>query len=277
MTIKLALRFLEREDLRKQLPNPKLPNMMDSIKSKILTPEEVKLLISKARNPQHRLIFEILYETGCRKGELLSLQIKSVQFDQYGAILTFTGKTGSRRRRVYGCVPDLRSYLNNHPQRGNAEAPLFITEHGEALSETVLNWRFGQYDKIIGRHLHPHMWRHTRATEDSKMYTDREMMLQFGWTKPDMVSVYSHLSMRDVEDKDLVLHGLKRKEEILRPIMEIIRCGKCQEENAPIAIYCSKCGEVLSKQSTREAVQEEVRRILKEEYPQLVKELAKET
>ncbi len=256
VTIKLALRFLNREDLRKELPNPRLPNMIDSIKNKVLTPEEVKLLIRKARNLQHRLIFEILYETGCRKGELRSLQIKDVQFDQYGAILTLIGKTGARRRRVYASVPDLRSYLNDHPQRDKPDAPLFFTEDGVPLSETVLNWRFRQYDKILGRHLHPHMWRHTRATEDSRLFTDREMMLQLGWTKPDMVSVYSHLSMRDVEDKDLVLHGLKRKEEILRPIMEIIRCGKCQEENAPIAMYCSKCGAVLSKEATHETVQQ---------------------
>jgi integrase len=248
MTIKLALRYLEREDLRKQLPNPKLPNQIDSIKSKLLTPEQVKLLIKKARNLQHRLIFEILFETGCRKGELLSLQIKSVQFDQYGAILTLMGKTGARRRRVYSAVPDLRAYLNNHPQRDNGEAPLFITENGEPLSETVLNWRFRQYDKILGRHLHPHMFRHTRATEDSKMFTDREMMLQLGWTKPDMVSVYSHLSMRDVEDKDLVLHGLKKRDEILRPLVEIQRCSTCQEENAPIAMYCHKCGQVLGQE-----------------------------
>lgn len=273
MTIKLALRYLEREDMRKQLPNPKLPNQIDSIKGKILTPEEVKLLIRKARNLEHRLIFEILYETGCRKGELLSLQVKSIQFDQYGAILTFTGKTGTRRRRVYSCVPDLRVYLNDHPQHDDPEAPLFLTEQGERFSETILNWRLRQYKKVIGRHLHPHMFRHTRATEDSKLFTDREMMLLFGWTKPDMVSVYSHLSMRDVEDKDLVLHGLKRRDEILKPLVEIQRCTKCGEENAPIAIYCSKCGGVLG----RENVQEEVRRILREEYPQLLKELRKET
>lgn len=89
-----------------------------------------------------------------------------------------------------------------------------------------------------------------------------------------MVGAYSHLSMRDVEDKDLVLHGLKTKEEILRPIMQIQKCGKCHADNAPIAVYCQECGAVLSKQSTREAVQEEVRRILREEYPALVKELA---
>jgi len=90
-----------------------------------------------------------------------------------------------------------------------------------------------------------------------------------------MVSVYSHISMKDVDDKDLVLHGLKSKEEILRPIVEVIKCASCQAENAPFSIYCQKCGAVLSKQSTREAIQDEVRKILKEQSAELLKELAK--
>jgi hypothetical protein len=45
MAIKLALKFLNRYDLRKQLPNSKLLNMIDSIKNKVLTPDEVKRLI----------------------------------------------------------------------------------------------------------------------------------------------------------------------------------------------------------------------------------------
>jgi ribosomal protein L40E len=103
------------------------------------------------------------------------------------------------------------------------------------------------------------------------------MMKLFGWKRPDQVLTYTHLSMKDVDEKDLVLHGLKRKEEIIRPIMEIQRCAKCGEENAPVALYCGKCGYVLSKQSTRQAVQLEIRRILREEGPQLLKELARET
>jgi len=71
------------------------------------------------------------------------------------------------------------------------------------------------------------------------------MMLRFGWKHPEMVSVYSHLSMRDVDDRDLILHGLKPPDEALRPISEVRVCPKCKAENAPVAIYCHKCGVVL--------------------------------
>jgi hypothetical protein len=73
------------------------------------------------------------------------------------------------------------------------------------------------------------------------------MMKLFGWKRPEQVSVYSHLSMRNVEEKDLVLHGLKPREEILRPLTEIRTCPTCSQENAPIALYCAKCGGIYSK------------------------------
>lgn len=64
---------------------------------------------------------------------------------------------------------------------------------------------------------------------------------------PEMVGVYAHLTMRDVEEKDLVLHGMKPKEEILRPISQVVKCV-CGQENAPIAVYCVGCGTLLASE-----------------------------
>jgi integrase len=50
---------------------------------------------------QDRLIFELLDETGGRRGEIASLRIKDIQFEKIGdtltAILWLNGKTGVRR------------------------------------------------------------------------------------------------------------------------------------------------------------------------------------
>jgi len=59
------------------------------------------------------------------------------------------------------------------------------------------------------------------------------MMKLFGWKRPDMVGVYSHLTMKDVEDYELMLHGLKPRDEVLRPLVQVVTCPKCGEENAP--------------------------------------------
>jgi ribosomal protein L40E len=85
------------------------------------------------------------------------------------------------------------------------------------------------------------------------------MMQLYGWKSPTMVGVYSHLSSRDVEDKDLVLHGLKSRDEILKPIMEIRKCPKCGAENAPVAVYCHKCGATFGADEQSAKEREELR------------------
>jgi ribosomal protein L40E len=65
--------------------------------------------------------------------------------------------------------------------------------------------------------------------------------------------------MNDVDDKDLILHSLKTKKEVLKPLTQIQICPECKEENAPIAVYCVKCDSLLPQ--TRP---EEIAKILKE-------------
>jgi integrase len=249
---RMCLNFLGRKELAEKVPHVKLPDPKDAISKKLIPKEDRQKLIAHAPTLQDRTMFELLDELGPRKTEIANLQIRHVQFDQYGAILTLTGKTGTRRRRVYGAVPDLRALINNHPHRDDPEAFLFLTEVGTPMNKNDAHILYNRIrklgEKILGRSIHPHQFRHTKATEDSSLFTDREMMMLYGWSTPAMVSVYSHLSMRDVEEKDLVLHGMKKKEEVMRPISQIITCEACSHENAPVAIYCAECGNVLGNQ-----------------------------
>jgi integrase/recombinase XerD len=246
--IKSALKFLKRSDLAKEIERPKIPDAAGSIKT--IERTDIERLIHEAPNLQDRLLVELFYETGARSGEIRKLRIRDIQFDEFGGIISLTGKTGTRRRRVYASVPDLREHINNHSDNKNPDAVLFLNMIGNPFGECQMFRHIRSLGRrILQKNIHPHMFRHTRATEDSRLFTDSEMMLLFGWNRPDMVRVYSHLSMRDVEEKDLALHGLKRREETFQPLISAQRCGKCQEENAPLAIYCQKCGSVLGQSS----------------------------
>jgi integrase/recombinase XerD len=280
--IKDALVYLKREDVNEEIRTPRLPERDEQVSKWILPDQEIEKLIREAPTLRDRLMVELFFELGARRGELANVKIKDIQFEEVGgritAIFMLTGKTGTGPRRIFECIPDLREYLNNHPNKDDPNAPLFFTLEGnKPLRYGSIYSRIRMLGFTILKHpIKPHAFRHTRASKDARYFTDREMMKLNRWKRPDMVAVYAHLSMRDISDKDLVLHGLKTKEDILRPIVETRKCKACHQENAPIAMYCSKCGAVLGKESTREAVQEEVRRILREEYPQLVKELAKD-
>ncbi|WP_455278587.1 hypothetical protein [[Eubacterium] cellulosolvens] len=44
----------------------------------------------------------------------------------------------------------------------------------------------------------------------------------------------------------MTLHGLKSKEAVLKPLLEVRKCVKCKTDNAPVSMLCHKCGTSLS-------------------------------
>jgi len=70
----------------------------------MLTREEIEALIDNCPNSRDRALIATLYESGMRKGELFSIKIKSVQFDENGTVInipdTMATKTGARRIRI---------------------------------------------------------------------------------------------------------------------------------------------------------------------------------
>jgi integrase len=244
---------LGREDLIEKIRIPRRPSKLPEI----LSEKEIKLLIEKAPGPEgnlrNRLIVELLWETGCRVGELCALRIKDVQFDQYSGIIHLSGKTGERRVRVFASKPDLIDHLNGHPFKNNPNEYLFLSSLGKAghfhrLTDGGVRVLLATLSRqVLNRRIHPHQLRHTRATELSRYLTDRELKIFGGWKRTQMLEVYSHLSGKDVDDKILALHGIKLKPEDQDFILSVRVCHKegCGTENSPLAIYCQKCAQPL--------------------------------
>jgi len=99
------------------------------LREDLLTKDEYKKIILAAdENPRAKALIAVHYEAGTRPGEILSLQIKHVKFDKFGAIIAVDGKTGPRKIRILKSIPYLREWLNVHPFRNNADAPLWISK-----------------------------------------------------------------------------------------------------------------------------------------------------
>jgi len=93
----------------KNVKNGKLPE-------DLLTKEEVSRMIDCAQNPRDKAMIAVLYESGCRVGELCNLNIKDITFDEYGCVVLFPrGKTGPRRVRLAFSTPFLATWIDNHP------------------------------------------------------------------------------------------------------------------------------------------------------------------
>src|SRR3989344_2290272 len=73
----------------------------------LLTEDEIKRLVSCTDTPRDKAMVSVLYESGCRIGEIMSCRLNSITFDEYGCSLVVMGKTGSRKVRLIASTPYL--------------------------------------------------------------------------------------------------------------------------------------------------------------------------
>jgi integrase len=234
ITVKQVLQASGRKDDAEaiKLAKPSGPRVV------VYSQEEIEKILRDCHNIRDRLLIEVLTETGARRGELFNMRIKDVQFDQHSPIVYLHGKTGTRARRLFDAGPDLLAYLSLHPDRNNPEAKFWLRQGGKPMGY------HGFYKLVhdlgyssLKRNIYPHGFRHTAASRDAKRFTDREMMLRHGWSGPEMVGVYAHLSARDVDEKDLYLHGLNSR-----------TCQACHSRiTNPVAKFCENCGQSLNQ------------------------------
>lgn len=227
------------------------PKRKIGLPRQIFTREEIRRMVDAADTQRNRAMVYVGYESGCRAGELLGLDIKDIQLDKYGAVIRVDGKTGERRIRLVESVPDLKLWLSMHPV-GKPSAPLWWSRNHQRMSYQTWYRNLRRIARRAGieKDAAPHLMRHSRATHlAAGVLTEAQMREMFGWTKSsDMPEIYVHLSGRDVDESLLKHYGLnieKPQEDILAPKT----CPWCKAVNSPSARYCQNCNAPLDPAS----------------------------
>jgi site-specific recombinase XerD/ribosomal protein L40E len=222
------------------------------IPEEIITEEEIKTLSEKADNLRDKAFILVLYESGCRIGELLTLKIRNVQPVEHGMALTVNGKTGTRRILIISSSPALANWLNLHPYRNNPDSLVWLgignRNKNDSLRYHAVLMLLRKLGRLAGirKRVNPHAFRHARATHLANRLTEAQMKQYFGWTQDsDMAGTYVHLSGRDVDNALLQMHGLAKEDNSKEKILKLKICPRCKEENDPISDFCKRCGSVL--------------------------------
>lgn len=218
----------------------------------LLTEEEVKLMAEHANNLRDKAFILVLYESGCRIGEMLSVKIRNVAFDKYGAQLIVNGKTGSRRVRIIMSSPMLASWMNIHPLRNDPDSPLWISL-GTNHRNFILSYRatcemLKEAAKRSGirKRVYPHLFRHSRATHLANHLTEAQLKQHFGWVQgSSMAATYVHLSGKEVDNTLLKLQGIEVEQDKNQPKLKVVLCTRCGEKNCPTSKFCVRCGSPL--------------------------------
>ena len=221
----------------------------------VITQGEVDLLVSSSDNARDKAIFSLLYDTGIRIGELLTLRIKDVSFDDYGMKILVTGKTGPRMVRAIGdSVGYVKGWINVHPDQFNEDSILFcmIGNANEELNHYAIYTMFKKVKKRairIGfpknKRINPHKFRHNRATELASKVKGPVLEKEMGWIPSSrMTRVYVHLSDEDADRAILEAQGVKVEKKI-EPMRKARICLYCKSPNPAIGKYCLQCGRPL--------------------------------
>lgn len=259
--------------LRKFLNNSGFPVLADVLKEKksrkleqkerkdLLTKQEIEILINASTLPRDKAIIASLYESGCRRGELLSSNIENLDFDENGVLVTFPeSKTGKRTVRLVYAASYLRAWIEVHPCRLSSgepdlKAPLFVSMWSKGgiynrLSEHGLYFQIQKIAKRAGitKKVNPHAFRHARASDLAEHLTEQQLKKYLGWTAgSNMCAVYVHDP--DTDNAILKMNGIEI-EGTHTDGLRVGKCPRCKELNPEKAGYCLKCGLPLTVEAT---------------------------
>lgn len=261
-----------------------ITNAKKKMPEELLTQSEVISMIEAADHPRDKAIISSWYDSGGRVGEVGTMLIKHIVFDQYGATATMQGKTGMRKIRLVLSVPYLAAWLSAHPYKNDPEAPVWITigksSRNQPLqydAQRILVQRIAKKAGIKKR-VYPHLFRHSRATELASHLTQAQMESHLGWIHgSNMPGTYIHLSGKGVDDAILGMYGIKKDKE---PEQDLIpwKCFTCEILNPITSKFCSRCGAAKDTKTAMDTDQNEFTVVqkyarLKAQYPEVFEEI----
>ena len=216
--IKSFFTFLAQNGVIEEPPTESLgsPRVGRSL-PKYLTEDEVDLLLREAdksgtaEGQRDANILELLYATGLRVSELVSLNVQDIDFEE--SYIRCWGK-GSKERIVYAhdrALNGLQDYLSTSRMSligsNKEENALFVNHRGERLTRQWVWNILKTYSKRAGidRKITPHTLRHSFATHLlQKGASLRHVQELLGHSSISTTQVYTHLTdthMRDEYEK----------------------------------------------------------------------------
>ena len=152
-------------------------------------------------------VLELLAGTGLRVSEPLRLSIGDIQIgERFGKITVRKGKHSGFRE--IPLTRDLRyalnSYLDEHPQKEDADAPLWLGIRGELKHRSSIFRILNKYTKIAGLpSMGPHTLRHTFAYQYLQANPDdiRGLAALLGHSNINTVMIYTQPSLEDLNQR----------------------------------------------------------------------------
>ncbi len=215
-------RYLERESLvpanpLRKAPSPKLDRRLPGF---LTVDETVKLLqapdLSRPVGRRDRALLELLYASGLRVSELVSLDLERVNF--FTNEIRVWGK-GAKERVVLMGKPAAEA-LHHYIQHGRPKLlgnrqnqALFLNQYGGRLPARRVQKILEKYSRHIDKKVHPHLLRHTFATHLLDGGADLRVVQELlGHAQLASTQIYTHVTRSQARKVYLAAHPLARRQ-----------------------------------------------------------------
>ena len=172
---------------------------------KALSEEQVEAIldapdIQKAIGQRDRAMLELMYATGLRVSELVSIQLQNLNLPQ--GVIRVLGKGGKERLVPLGEIAEewINIYLRDgrvQLLKGDQQEAVFLTARKAAMSRQGFWYALKKYAKQVGitDTVSPHMLRHSFATHLLNHGADlRVVQLLLGHSDLSTTQIYTHIA-----------------------------------------------------------------------------------
>ena len=174
---------------------------------KLLTVEEMSLLINSVMDTRDKAIMTKLAKTGVRRGELIAMDINDISWVEQSITLK-RNQFKKRSSRIVFFDDETARLLKRwltHREKLNAQTTaLFVGEHGQRLKRNGVYSMIIKYAQRVGLYnakssrpedrLCPHCFRHWFTTHLRRAGMDREFIKALrGDRRRDAIDIYDHI------------------------------------------------------------------------------------
>ncbi|MCI4350758.1 MAG: site-specific integrase [Thermoplasmata archaeon] len=229
--------------------------------SDMLTRDDIARIAESTRNARDSAWLWILFNSGCRPGEIYRLRIGDVVPHPEGFIeLRVVREKGSAPEPapVYeDAVPALLGWLSVHPRHDAPDAPIWVNLTGSRAGQLATyramckSLEVAAHRAAVSKPVTPYALRRSRLTMLAKDPAISTSILErvAGWVPGSKVARhYIHLSGKDVIGALNARYGVNspEEEETRVDAHPRLKCGECHSANPAGAAYCMTCGGSLS-------------------------------
>ncbi|MCX6770763.1 MAG: tyrosine-type recombinase/integrase [Candidatus Micrarchaeota archaeon] len=216
----------------------------------IIRRDDLEKLLKACDNVRDSALLYLMWESGVRIGELTNAKLDDYKDEGAYYSLEVNGKTGRRKIVLVECVPYMKKWLNKHPFRAAANAPLFCSLVHKTMAplsirhtNTTLKALAGKAN--IKKPINPHAFRRAAASDKAPRYSHATICAYFGWRQGSRTPArYIGVDAEQTNAEVLKSYGIG-KDTKPAPIA-MVKCPNCGTENISGNLVCELCSRALN-------------------------------